>query len=192
MSLRQVLHVRGGNLPKENGPITINVGNAGAVLRLLLGVGALLPDVTFITDYAQSLGKRPNRELLTALTSLGVQCEGTGTEGYLPITLHGGKLHGGRVRISGARSSQYLSALLYLAPLIGERLVIQVVDGLKSQPLIHATLKVLREAGIVVEHDSTMRHFIIEAGQVISVAPVCCARRLSLSSSFVMRMCGND
>ncbi len=162
---QQVLHVRGGNIPLSGEPVTINVGNAGAVLRLLLGVGALLSDVTFVTDYAQSLGKRPNRELLMALTTLGAQCEGTGTEGYLPITLHGGKLHGGRVRISCTRSSQYLSALLFLAPLIGEELVIQVVDGLKSQPLIQATLKVLREAGIVVEHDSAMRRFVIAAGQ---------------------------
>ncbi|MEO8971743.1 MAG: 3-phosphoshikimate 1-carboxyvinyltransferase [Ktedonobacteraceae bacterium] len=162
---RQVLHVRGGNLPCSGEPVTINVGNAGAVLRLLLGIGAMLPDVTFITDYVQSLGKRPNRELLAALTSLGAECEGTGPEGYLPITVHGGKLHGGRVRISGARSSQYLSALLFLAPLIGEKLVIQVVDGLKSQALIHVTLNVLREAGITVEHDGAMRRFVIAAGQ---------------------------
>ncbi|MHB8597239.1 MAG: 3-phosphoshikimate 1-carboxyvinyltransferase [Ktedonobacteraceae bacterium] len=162
---QQVLYVRGGTIPRGGEPVTINVGNAGAVLRLLLGVGALLPDVTFVTDYAQSLGKRPNRELLTALTTLGAQCEGIGIEGYLPITLHGGKLHGGRVRISGARSSQYLSALLFLSPLIGEELVIQVVDGLKSQPLIQATLKVLREAGIVIEHDSAMRRFVIAARQ---------------------------
>ena len=162
---RQVLRVRGGNLPLSGEPLTINAGNAGAVLRLLLGIGALLPDVTFVTDYPQSLGKRPNRELLAALAALGAQYEGTGAEGYLPITLHGGKLHGGRIRISGARSSQYLSSLLFLAPLIGEKLVIHVVDGLKSQPLIHVTLNVLREAGIVVEHDATMRHFIIAAEQ---------------------------
>ena len=165
---QQVLHVRGGNLPLSNEPVTINVGNAGAVLRLLLGIGALLQDVTFVTDYAQSPGKRPNRELLTALTALGVECAGTDVEGYLPITLHGGKLHGGRVRISGVRSSQYLSALLFLAPLIGEKLVIHVVDSLKSQPFIHMTLNVLREAGIVVEHDAAMRHFIIAAEQAYS------------------------
>ncbi len=58
--------------------MTINVGNAGAVLRLLLGVGALLPEVTFTTDHPQSLGKRPNRELLEALNTLGAVCEGNG------------------------------------------------------------------------------------------------------------------
>jgi 3-phosphoshikimate 1-carboxyvinyltransferase len=162
---KRSLRVNGVGRPHSQGAVTINVGNAGAVLRLLLGLGALLPEVTFITDHAQSLGKRPNRELLEALTSLGAVCEGTGSEGYLPVTIRGGKLHGGRVTISGARSSQYLSSLLFLAPLIGEPLDIVVVDNLKSQALVHVTLNVLEEAGIVVEYDETLRHFYIPAGQ---------------------------
>jgi 3-phosphoshikimate 1-carboxyvinyltransferase len=131
----------------------------------LLGLGALLPEVTFVTDHPQSLGKRPNRELLEALTALGADCEGNGSEGYLPITIHGGKLHGGKVAISGARSSQYLSSLLFLAPLIGEALEIEVVDELKSQPFVRITLEILHTAGIVVEHDAALRHFTIATGQ---------------------------
>ena len=130
-----------------------------------LVLGGLLPEVTYVTDYAQSLGKRPNRELLEALTSLGAVCEGTGPEGYVPITIRGGNLHGGRVTISGARSSQYFSSLLFLAPLIDEPLDIVVVDNLKSQALMHVTLNVLEEAGIVIEYDETLRHFSIAAGQ---------------------------
>ncbi len=160
-----VLNVKGAGRPSSDLPVTINVGNAGAVLRLMLGVSALLKEVTFVTDYPLSLGKRPNRELLEALTALGAVCVGTGEEGYLPITIRGGALHGGRVTISGARSSQYLSSLLFLAPLIGEALEIDVVDDLKSQALIHVTLNVLQEAGIVVEHDALLRHFSIAAGQ---------------------------
>src|SRR5436190_3634791 len=162
---QEVLRVKGAGRPYSAEPVTINVGNAGAVLRLVLGISALLPEVTFVTDHPQSLGRRPNRELLEALSSLGADCAGTSEEGYLPITIRGGKLHGGRVTISGARSSQYLSALLFLAPLINEPLEITVVDDLKSQALIRATLEVLQEAGIVIEHDSTLRHFSIAAGQ---------------------------
>ncbi len=161
----RILHIRGVGRPFCAQPVTINVGNAGAVLRLLLGAGALLTEVKFITDHPQSLGKRPNRELLEALNSLGARCVGTGSEGYLPIIIHGGALHGGQVTISGARSSQYLSSLLFLAPLLGEALEIDVTDDLKSQALIHVTLNVLREAGIVVEHDIGLRHFSIAAGQ---------------------------
>ena len=162
---QRVMHVKGIGRPRRREPVTINVGNAGAVLRLLLGLGAFLPEVTFVTDHARSLGKRPNRELLEALTALGVVCEGTGEEGYLPITLHGGNLHGGRVRLSGARSSQYVSALLLMAPLLDEPLEIAVVGGLKSQAFIHVTLNVMREAGIVVTHDDNFRRFFIKPGQ---------------------------
>lgn len=153
------------HVAEKSEPIVMHVGNAGAVLRLLLGIGALFPAVTFVTDHPQSLGKRPNRELLEALTTLGATCEGTGPEGYVPITLHGGTLHGGHVHISGARSSQYLSALLFLAPLLQERLEIVVYDELKSQPLVRATLEVLQEAGIVVEHDETLLRFVIAGNQ---------------------------
>jgi 3-phosphoshikimate 1-carboxyvinyltransferase len=162
---QDVLRVKGAGRPYNSEPATINVGNAGAVLRLVMGISALLPEVTFVTDHRQSLGRRPNRELLEALTALGADCAGMGEEGYLPITIRGGKLHGGRVTVSGARSSQYLSSLLFLAPLIGEPLEITVVDDLKSQALIHITLNVLHEAGIVVEHDAALRHFSIAAGQ---------------------------
>ncbi len=159
----RALHIRGMGRPHSDAPLTMNVGNAGAVLRLLLGIGALLSDATFVTDHPQSLGKRPNRELLEALTSLGVACQGTGPEGCLPITLHGGKIRGGRVTISGARSSQYLSSLLFLAPFADDALEITVIEGLKSLPLVHASLEVLQEAGIIVEHDE--RNFFIAAGQ---------------------------
>ncbi|WP_126551895.1 3-phosphoshikimate 1-carboxyvinyltransferase [Dictyobacter kobayashii] len=161
----RVLLIRGTGRPRQTDPVTINVGNAGAVSRLLIGLGALLPDVTFVTDHPQSLGKRPNRELLDALTTLGVRCEGTGPDGCLPITLHGGNVSGGSVTVSGARSSQFLSALLFLAPLLPDGLEINVVDGLKSQPLVRTTLEVMQEAGIHIEYDDTLLHFSIAAGQ---------------------------
>jgi 3-phosphoshikimate 1-carboxyvinyltransferase len=166
--LQHSLRVRGIGRPGGtllSGPVTIDVGNAGAVSRLLLGVAVLLPEVILTTDYTLSLGKRPNRELLEALAALGAQCEGTGPEGFFPITLRRAQLHGGAVTISGARSSQYLSALLFLAPLLDEGLEITVVDGLKSQALVRATLAVLLEAGIQVSYDDTLLHFLVPGGQ---------------------------
>lgn len=144
---------------------TLAVGNAGAALRLLLGIGALLPEITFTTDHPQSLGRRPNADLLAALAQLGVQVEANGLDGLLPITLRGGSLAGGAVAVSGARSSQYLSALLYLAPLLPQGLQITVTDGLRSADLVRATLRVLAEAGILVEAESSLRAFTIAGGQ---------------------------
>jgi 3-phosphoshikimate 1-carboxyvinyltransferase len=144
---------------------TLAVGNAGAVLRLLLGVGALLPEITFVTDHPNSLGRRPNADLLAALAQLDIATEANGPEGLLPITLRGGPPAGGDISVSGARSSQYLSALLYLAPLLPQGLHITVTDGLRSADLVRATLRVLEEAGIEVEAAADLRAFTIPGGQ---------------------------
>ena len=144
---------------------TLAVGNAGAVLRLLLGIGALLPEITLVTDHPQSLGRRPNADLLAALAQLGVQVEANGPDGLLPITLRGGPPAGGAVTVSGARSSQYLSALLYLGPLLSQGLRITVTDGLRSADLARATVRVLAEAGIAVAAAPDLRSFMIAGGQ---------------------------
>lgn len=138
----------------------INVGNAGAVLRMLLGVGALLSEVTFVTDRPDSLGKRPNAELLRALEQLG--CETVSRDGMLPITLKGGALHGGLVTISGARSSQFLSSLLFLAPLIAEPVEIVVTDSLVSKAPVRQTLEVIAKAGVKIDFDDDLMHYRIQ------------------------------
>jgi 3-phosphoshikimate 1-carboxyvinyltransferase len=143
----------------------IQAGNAGAALRFLLGIGALLPEVRFETDHPDSLGRRPNADLLAALESLGLMTESQGSDGLLPITLRGGPPHGGPVSVSGARSSQYASALLYLAPLLPEGLDLTITDDLRSAPLLRATLRTLGEAGIVVNESDELRRIAISGGQ---------------------------
>ncbi|MGI8908543.1 MAG: 3-phosphoshikimate 1-carboxyvinyltransferase [Candidatus Sumerlaeaceae bacterium] len=139
---------------------SIDVGNAGAVLRLLLGVSALCPDVTFVTSHPQSLGKRPNADLLDALEQLG--CRSKSVDGLLPITMHGGELHGGKIEVSGARSSQFLSALLFLAPLVGHSVRIDVRGGLVSKAPVRQTLEVLRNAGVHIEYSPDLLSFDVE------------------------------
>ena len=65
----------------------LNPGNGGLVLRLLLALGIWLPDVTYSTDYLDSLGKRPQGDLLKSLESLGVHVESN--DDCLPIRLQG-------------------------------------------------------------------------------------------------------
>ena len=154
----------GGKPQRPTGGV-IQAGNAGAVLRLLLGIGALLPGVTFVTDHPESLGRRPNEDLLAALRMLGIEAEARDPGGLLPITLRGGPPQGGAVSVSGARSSQYLSALLYLAPLIPLGLDITVVDDLRSAPLVRATLHALAVAGVVVSAAPDLRHFAVAGDQ---------------------------
>ena len=126
----------------------LNVGNAGAVLRFLMAVAALCPEVTFVNAYPDSLGKRPHDDLIDSLHQLGVEVEHR--EGKLPITVRGGKPKGGRITVSGSVSSQYLSALLFLTPLLEEDSEIVVLNDLKSKVVIGQTLEVLEQAGITV------------------------------------------
>lgn len=148
--------------PVLQGGDVINPGNAGAVLRFLIAVGALLPEVTFDTDHKESLGKRPNGDLLDALEQLG--CSVESNKGRLPITLRGAELSGRNVKISGAKSSQFLSGLLFLSPLVGEPLHIEVTGGLVSKAPVMQTLEVLRTAGVKVEAAPDLLSFDIEQG----------------------------
>lgn len=158
------VHGCGGQVkPPPDGELAM--GNAGAALRLLLGIGALLPRVRYTTNHPGSLGMRPNADLLDALRSLGVRAEAHEPGGRLPITLSGGPPAGGEVEVSGARSSQYLSALLYLGPLLTRGLTVTVRDELRSAPLVAATLYALRLAGIQIESAPDLRHFVVPGEQ---------------------------
>jgi 3-phosphoshikimate 1-carboxyvinyltransferase len=157
----RTLRIRGfGAAPRCATGSTVNAGNAGAVLRLILAIASLLPEIRITTDRPDSLGKRPNADLLHALQQLGCRC--SSQNGMLPIQLQGGNLHGGKITVSGARSSQFLSSLLFLAPLIGETVEISVTDGLVSKAPVRQTLEVLQLAGIQVQHDDSLLSFRID------------------------------
>ncbi|WP_018751614.1 3-phosphoshikimate 1-carboxyvinyltransferase [Paenibacillus sanguinis] len=150
-----------GRRPKD--VKTLNVGNAGAVLRFLMAIATLCPEVTFVNTYPDSLGKRPHDDLIDALGQLGVEV--MHEDGRLPITIRGGAPRGGKIKVSGAVSSQYLSALLFLTPLLAEDSEIEVLDDLKSKVVVGQTLEVLEQAGIVIHASSDYMHFRVPGGQ---------------------------
>jgi 3-phosphoshikimate 1-carboxyvinyltransferase len=141
----------------------LDVGNAGAVLRFLMSVAALLDEVTFVNTYPQSLGKRPHDDLITALQSMGVQIEHQ--NGRLPMKIRGGSPRGGKIQVSGSVSSQFLSSLLFVTPLLDEDSEIEVLHDLKSKVVIGQTLEVLAQAGIVVEASEDLMHYRIPGRQ---------------------------
>lgn len=144
----------------------LNVGNAGAVARLLLGLGALSEEaITLTTPHVESLGRRPNADLLAALRQLGVEVTSATHEGTLPVTLRRAGLHGGPVTISGRKSSQYLSALLFLGPLLAEGLEIEVIDGLTSASFVDLTIEILAGAGITIHALEQHRRYQIPGAQ---------------------------
>jgi len=141
----------------------LNVGNAGAVLRFLMAAASFCPEVTFVNAYPESLGKRPHHDLIDSLRQMGVEVFDNG--GKLPITIRGGKPHGGRLTVSGAVSSQFLSALLFTAPLLAEDSEIEVLNDLKSKIIVGQTLEVLEQAGIRVEASEDLMRYRVPGGQ---------------------------
>ena len=163
---------------------TINPDNAGAVLRMLMSVAMLVPGpVRFETSHPESLGKRPNGDLLRALELLGITVHEAGADGRLPIVMEGGRdyirAHLAKrrvvegipddqpvpVEVSGAVSSQFVSSLLFMAPLLDEHIAIIVTNELKSSPLVTLTTGVMRESGVRVDSSADNRRHIIAAGQ---------------------------
>jgi 3-phosphoshikimate 1-carboxyvinyltransferase len=141
----------------------LDVGNAGAVLRFIMSIAALLPEVNFVNAYPQSLGKRPHIDLITALESMGVVIEHD--NGRLPMTIRGGNPRGGKIQVSGNVSSQFLSSLLFLTPLLDEDSEIEVLHDLKSKVVIGQTLEVLAQAGIIVETSEDLMNYRIPGKQ---------------------------
>jgi 3-phosphoshikimate 1-carboxyvinyltransferase len=141
----------------------LDVGNAGAVLRFLMSIAAFCPDLTFINAYPHSLGKRPHHDLIDTLEQMGVDVQHQ--DGRLPITIRGGHPIGGKMTVSGNVSSQFLSSLLFMTPLLEEDSEIEVLHDLKSKVIVGQTLEVLQQAGIIVHANEDMMHYRIPGRQ---------------------------
>lgn len=164
----------GGRLPEE---CELSAGNSGIVLRLLAAVGAHARRWEITSAIPESLGKRGNAELAKALGHLGAYCHGQGVDTRPPLVVgrhggggasgggRGGQLRGGTVHVSVARSTQFLSGLLYLAPLAGGRVEIHPYGSPSAPGMVRTTLAALATAGITVEHDEALSRFTIPVGQ---------------------------
>ncbi|WP_128895039.1 3-phosphoshikimate 1-carboxyvinyltransferase [Longirhabdus pacifica] len=148
---------------KPNKKVTLDVGNAGAVLRFLMSTVTFCEQAEFINRYPDSLGKRPHDDLIDVLQQMNVKVEHV--QGKLPITIYGGSPTGGKLKVSGTISSQYLSSLLFLAPLLEQDTEITVTHDLKSKIVVSQTLDVLQQAGITFEAAEDLMHYKIPGNQ---------------------------
>ncbi|MBI2868210.1 MAG: 3-phosphoshikimate 1-carboxyvinyltransferase [Chloroflexi bacterium] len=135
--------VSGGNLREPAGDLFCR--DSAATLRFMTAVSALIPGRCRLTAGA-SLSRRPVQPLLQALGQLGVQC--ASRDGFPPVTVEGGPLKGGTVALSGNISSQFVSALLLVAPLCREGLSIKLTTALKSEPYVRMTLACQESFGV--------------------------------------------
>ncbi|HEX6396223.1 MAG TPA: 3-phosphoshikimate 1-carboxyvinyltransferase, partial [Steroidobacteraceae bacterium] len=114
---------------------------------------ALRGDTTVVDGHI-SMQKRPNKDLVDALRALGATLEST-HDGYLPTSVKGTRALRGPARVSGTISSQYLTSLLIIAPLIDGGLTIEVQGDLTSKPYLDLTLDEMAKFGVNVDN----RHY---------------------------------
>ncbi|WP_456473857.1 3-phosphoshikimate 1-carboxyvinyltransferase [Candidatus Pyrohabitans sp.] len=151
----------GGRLATPAGEVDCK--NSGTTLRLLTGVAALDGEVILTGD--ASLQRRPVQPLLDALAMLGVSGESIPGNGCPPVKIEGGSLRGGVAKIRGDVSSQFISALLLVAPYAESDVEIVLTSPLKSKPYVDITIEIIRTFGAEVEnrdYDS----FCVTAGRI--------------------------
>lgn len=122
----------------------IDVGQAGTVMRFLTAYLAAIPGEYSISG-TDRMHERPIGILVDALRQLGADITYTETEGFPPLKIHGKILKGGTVEVDGSVSSQFISALLLIAPELQNGLVIKFNGRVTSRPYINMTLKMLEE-----------------------------------------------
>ncbi|MEK6564835.1 MAG: 3-phosphoshikimate 1-carboxyvinyltransferase [Candidatus Omnitrophota bacterium] len=157
----QVRGFQGRPSLKDQGVV---VGESGTLLRLILPIIALGKG-EFKINGRGTLLKRPNKPIVEALLSLGVDIKGKGRNSHLPITIHGkGAIPGGKVAVSANLSSQTISSLLMVSAFALRDTTIIIKDKVVSRPYIDITLDVLRMAGVKVQRQGHSR-FFIKSGQ---------------------------
>jgi 3-phosphoshikimate 1-carboxyvinyltransferase len=148
------------------GGVKVDVGNAGTVMRFLPPLAALASgDVAFDGDPRSY--ERPLGPVIKALEELGISIEHGGRYS-LPMKLHGtGKIPGGALTIDASASSQFLSALLLVAPSFENGIVATHKGGLlPSMPHIEMTVDMLRSFGAQVSVDTSAQSWSVKPGKL--------------------------
>ncbi len=128
------------------------LGNSGTSMRLLTAVAALGKD-TFKLLGNERMNERPIQPLIDALLQVGVQVRSTSSNGCPPVEVNGENLVGGAVDIDCRISSQYLTALLLIAPYTDSGLAIKVSEGPVSKPYVDMTIDVMTRFGVPVKRE---------------------------------------
>ena len=135
-------------------PDEINIKAAGTAMRFMTAYLSVMRGTHIITG-TDRMKHRPIAILVDALRRLGANIEYVGEEGYPPLKITGKKLAGGLLEIPGNVSSQYISALLMIGPMLKDGLTLQLTGEIISRPYIDLTLWMMGEFGAEAKWSST-------------------------------------
>lgn len=154
-------HMEQGVAAKRAGAPLIDIGATGTAMRFLTAYLAITEGETIITG-SERMKQRPIGTLVEALRKLGADITYMNKEGYPPLRICGKRLQGGELEIEAGISSQYISALLMVAPCFTEGLTLHLKGDIASRTYIELTLDLMRRYGAVAEWTN---------GQTIRVNP---------------------
>lgn len=148
------------NLPA---PLELFLGNAGTAMRpLTAALAASNVDVTLTGE--PRMYERPIGHLVDALRQLGADIDYLQQDGFPPLRIRGKALQAGRISIDGSISSQFLTAVLMIAPLLPADSEIDIIGDLVSKPYIDITLALMSRFGVEVQNQNYQR-FVIRGQQ---------------------------
>lgn len=128
-------------------PNVINIKAAGTAMRFMTAYLAATATGEHIITGTERMKHRPISVLVDALRHLGADIEYVNEEGYPPLRIQGKELDGGYLEVVGSVSSQYISALLMIGPMLKKGLELKLIGEIASRPYIDLTLWTMKEFG---------------------------------------------
>lgn len=135
----------------QSAQANVNIGAAGTAMRFLTAYFASQPWRSVLLDGTPRMRKRPIGELVEALRHCGADIDYYASEGYPPLWIEGRHLKADApLRMRGNVSSQYVSAMMMVAPMMKGGLTIEIEGGLTSRPYVEMTAALMRHFGVEV------------------------------------------
>ena len=147
----------------EGAPLRVDIGAAGTAMRFLTALFAATPQLDVVITGSQRMKERPIGALVTALQAAGADISYVEKEGYPPLRIRGKQLEGGTLALPSNISSQYVSALLMIAPTMRRGLQLELVGKVASAPYIRMTMQVMKAFGVEAKWEKNI--ISIERGQ---------------------------
>lgn len=129
----------------------IDIHHAGTAMRFLTAFFACKEGREVLLTGSSRMKERPIAVLVDALCALGSSIEYTENAGFPPLKIKGKQLEGGEINVSASTSSQYLTALLLMAPKMKQGLKLNLEGKITSKPYLEMTVSLLRSVGVIVE-----------------------------------------
>ena len=140
----------------EGAPLRVDIGAAGTAMRFLTALFAATPQLDVVITGSQRMKERPIGALVTALQAAGADISYVEKEGYPPLRIRGKQLEGGTLALPSNISSQYVSALLMIAPTMRRGLQLELVGKVASAPYIRMTMQVMKAFGVEAKWENNL------------------------------------